>query len=505
MSYPRIAAHATALAVLGGSLLTAEESVPYDTHAKDDSAHVAHVNANLNVNNGPQGQATAGPTTTVVFSGSSYTNSTGIVSPTTTRPEAEEHIACDPNTPATLIAAISDFGANRVGLAGYNTTKYVISTNNGVSWTESFVPFNSGTGKLLTGDQMAWDANSDPVVAIDRNGNAYLANLYFDAKDNANGVYVSVGSSAAGFSVAGTYPVAVNPSLTTTVDEDKEWIAVDNSTSAFTGTVYLVWTRFIGNSDMILLSRSSDHGQHWSTPIQISPTAQNGAVQGSQVAVGPDGSVYVAYHVAFTGNRGKQYLSVSHDGGSTFSAAAAITPLFNELTFNSTYRKNSFPALAIGASGVVCIAYADQPSNSLGAQVEFIRSTNGGASFSSPAALNNVSTGHQFMPALAADASGVLYASWFDTRNASGSSRYDIYSTRSTDGGATFGANLRVTPTTISAGNASFIGDYAGISGGAPDPTTGAPTAHPVWTSGGFNGGALQTTSLAAVPPTGGG
>src|SRR5204863_9704554 len=82
---------------------------------------------------------------------------------------------------------------------------------------------------------------------------------------------------------------------------------------------------------------------------------------------------------------------------------------------------------------------------------------------------------------------------------------YDIYATRSTDSlapGGTFSPNARVTPNTgpypslatFDAGTGNgFIGDYAGI---AASVIGGVNYAHPVWTSGGFNGGQLQTATL---------
>ena len=295
--------------------------------------------------------------------------------------------------------------------------------------------------------------------------------------------------------VAQTYPVAVNPSESTNLFEDKPWIAVDNSASISTsGNVYVSWTHFIGNSvDMILFSRSTDHGQHWSAPIQISPAAQNGAVQGSQVAVGPNGEVYVAYEVFYVGGNRRHFLAKSTNGGANFTTPVAITPLFNELKFNSTYRKNSFPSLAVDpnpSGGAVYVVYADQPNKTAGAEVEFIRSTNGGASFSTPVVINDKSTGQQFFPALTVDSSGWLHASWFDTRNSpTSTAKYDIYATYSKTGGASFAPNARVTATSVNAGTASFIGDYAGIAAGGND-------AHPVWTSGGFNNGRLQTATI---------
>src|SRR5712691_7736769 len=321
----------------------AQQSLPLDYKAIFKT-HVPHVNSQIHGGGESASQAVQSISTATIL-GAPYVTFPP-VTPTTTIPEAEEHIAVDPNNPNALVAAVSDFA-----LGGFNTTKYAFSLGNGASWVESYVPLDPFFGFLATGDGFFWLANSDPVVAIDKLGNVYLANLYLDVFDNGNGLYVSVAPlSLAGvnFSVAGTHPVATNPDAFTTVEEDKPWIAVDNSSvPATTGNVYVCWTRFVGRTDSIVLSRSLDHGVTWLPPLQISPTTQNGAVQGCQVAVGPGGEVYLVYEVFYVGGRRQHFLAKSVDGGLTFSTPHAITPLFNELSFNSTYRKNSFASLAV--------------------------------------------------------------------------------------------------------------------------------------------------------------
>ena len=47
----------------------------------------------------------------------------------------------------------------------------------------------------------------------------------------------------------------------------------------------------------------------------------------------------------------------------------------------------------------------------------FVASTDGGASFTSPKVINDVSTGQRFLPAFTTDTSSVIHISWFDTRN----------------------------------------------------------------------------------------
>jgi len=466
---------------------SAQENLPYDTQAVFRT-HVPHL-ASGHGGGGGGGKPGSGGGGTVTFGGAGYTTVGATVTPTSTGPEAEEHIAADPGNVNNLVSAISDFSLR----GGSNTTKYAYSTNGGAAWSQSFVPLD-GSNNPVTSDGISWPYNSDPVVAIDTQGRVFLANLYFHSESNngSNGLYVSVGQTASpglGVTAASTYPVAVQTNPSTTIDEDKEWIAADTSASAFRDNVYVSWTRFNGNSDQIVFSRSTNHGVTWSAPIAISPSAQNGAVQGSGVAVGPNGEVYVAYEVFYIGNRRAQFLAKSTNGGVSFSTAAAITPQFNELSFNSTYRKNTFAAIAVGPTGAVYVVYADQGGKN--ARIDFIKSTNGGASFSSPLALNDSATGQRLMPAISAGPTNEIHVSWFDTRLGvvNTSTSYDIYATRSADGGATFSNNARVTSSTIDAGTASFIGDYGGIA-------FNGSAAFPVWTNGGFNGGKLQVARL---------
>jgi len=500
----------TTLALIAFVLPVVAQELPLDQQSLDHQAvgrqaiHKTHVHSlRSQARGGPHAPAGLYATQAATFAGSGYPapQPSDIVTPTTTFPEAEEHIAVDPNNPNNLVAAVSDFD---LAGGGFNTTKYAFSTNNGTTWAESYVPMDPfGLGFLMTGDGFFWLANSDPVVAIDKQGFVYLANLYLDVFDNGNGLYVSVANLASGvvnFAAAAIYPVDVHPSSVTNVFADKPWMAVDNSGNPTTaGTVYVTWSRFVGNSDTIVLSRSRNHGQSWSRPLRISPRSQDGAVQGSQVAVGPRGEVYVVYEVFYVGGKRQHFMAKSTNGGVTFRAPKPITPVFNEVSFGSSYRVNSFMSLAVDQSrpGTVYGVYADQPSGTVGTEVEFISSSDGGATFSAPVVINDASQGQQFMPAVTVDSSGVIHAMWFDTRNSPGDpSKYDIYATFSKFPGA-FAPNTRVTPpplanpgaASIDAGTASFIGDYAGIAASAGN-------AHPVWTSGGFNNGMLQTTTL---------
>jgi hypothetical protein len=236
-------------------------------------------------------------------------------------------------------------------------------------------------------------------------------------------------------------------------------------------------------------SRSTNHGRTWSPLKRISPPLQDGAVQGSSLAVGPKGEIYLVYEVFYAGNQCQQFLAKSRNGGVSFTIPVAVTPVFNDLTFSSTYRKNSFASVGVNPlNGYLYMIYADQPG--VNSQVEFTMSTDGGKTFSAAAAINDSRNGQRFFTALATDSAGNLHASWFDTRNSAGNTAlYDIYATFSKDGGLTFANNARVTAAPADAGTTSFIGDYSGIA-------AAGGYAHPVWTNGGGNSGQLQTSAL---------
>jgi hypothetical protein len=101
-----------------------------------------------------------------------------------------------------------------------------------------------------------------------------------------------------------------------------------------------------------------------------------------------------------------------------------------------------------------------------------IRSTDGGATWSSPIAINDDGPGDaQFFPWIAFDPSGTAHAIWFDRRD--NGTDIDVYYATSDDAGLTWKDNLRVTANAFTpilpweSGAANFIGDYNGIAANA--------------------------------------
>lgn len=426
-----------------------------------------------------------------------------VITPTSTSPEAEEVIAADPNNKANMVGTITDYSIRTVQ---EGTTKYVVSNNGGVSWTESFVPL-SGIFPV-TGDGVQWLDNRDPAVAIDKLGNVFVAGVY-ELPANSKGlpgisrphppagIYAchallpSVVLTQANCLAVFTSTISPNP-----FSEDKPSIVTDNSGSPNSGNVYVAWLHFVGcqgatcQNKYIAFSRSTDHGVTWSAPLEISKL--NLDVEWPQATVGDDGTIYLSYQTLTTGNRAQHWLATSSDGGLSFSNVQAITPVYQDLTFSSIYRKNSGPNVIVSpVAGAEYVYDVYAQALGSGTQIVFVRSNlpKGQGGFTSPVAMNDSNFGQRLFPAAAIDNNGTLHVSWFDTRNSPVVSMYDIYATYSSNLGATFAPNARVTPALIRAG--SFIGDYAGI---VAEPTGGI--AHPVWTSGGLNKGKLETSTL---------
>ncbi|MDQ6805780.1 MAG: cell wall-binding repeat-containing protein [Actinomycetota bacterium] len=246
-----------------------------------------------------------------------------------------------------------------------------------------------------------------------------------------------------------------------------------------------------GGDRRIWVARSNDGGQTWNAPVLASAAgvrtggaiAEAGspdeqAVEPSQPVVGPDGTVYVAYKnrditdgttCPANPNRPattagfpstKAYCVVvakSTDGGTTWTQSNASGPVPSATLIN--------PRLAIdpsvGTTGKLYVVYEKQvvtppapPTDP--ADIFLNSSTDGGTTWSAGVRVNNDAAGAvQTNPWVAVGPGGVIDVAWWDQRNnypgisvQSG----NVYFAQSTDGGATFPTNRRVTDRSINEG-----------------------------------------------------
>ena len=201
----------------------------------------------------------------------------------------------------------------------------------------------------------------------------------------------------------------------------------------------------------ILFARSTDGGRTFSAPSALSAIDGSQLVQDAYISVGPNGEVYVSYLDGHFGGSGIT-VTKSVDGGATFSAlkpAALFTELTGTLTGGNDVRCDSFPVTAVDQNGTYHLVYAAVSSGQTvdRSDIFYVRSTDGGVTFSVPARLNDDATAtSQWSPAIAVAADGRVAVKWWDRRNDPvNDSLTDVYMTVSADGGATFGKNIRVT------------------------------------------------------------
>jgi hypothetical protein len=177
---------------------------------------------------------------------------------------------------------------------------------------------------------LSTDFCSDPAVAAHPDGSFYYAYLSVrNAADTTDLLVAKINSD--GSVASATLAVKGDPAVNF---PDKEYIAVDgNPNSPFKGTIYVTWTEFLNPNDpnaldngQIRLVKSTDGGHTWSSPLALSPDALfPRAISGSDPVVAPDGTLYVFY-ADFTSQTGPTAIRFvkSSDGGNTFTAPSDV-------------------------------------------------------------------------------------------------------------------------------------------------------------------------------------
>jgi hypothetical protein len=209
---------------------------------------------------------------------------------------------------------------------------------------------------------------------------------------------------------------------------------------AASGSVlHAVWYDFRDGSGDIYYKRSTDNGTNWGSDTRL--TTVGDSSEAPAVAAADQ-----AVHVVWANNTDLQihYLR-STDGGSNW---ASVVPL----TSGSTY--TLYPSVAAEDDNVHVVWIDARPATNYLPEVYYRRSTDGGATWLGE---NRLSTGQTStrQPAIAV-AGDLVHVVWDDSRHGLNA---EIYYRRSTDGGATWNAETRLT----NADGSSFNGVVAAV------------------------------------------
>lgn len=447
----------------------------------------------------------------VVGSSASAAVSEHLVSPAATHfpqnKQNESTVAVDPLNPLVAAAGANDEiqepdctpatgGSSSCPFSPtVDTMGVYITTNGGSSWTQQILDAFPATQFKTDGDPaLAWGPKPNGGgFSFATGARLYAATLLgspqFGPAQEQIGVFFSdnLGASWTGPIVISTRGNPVN-------FNDKIAIATDtNVLSPNFGNLYVSWTLFTGNPTLnfgegfafspepIVFSRSTDGGNTFSMPVQLTSAGNNNAVggrQGSTPEVAPNGDVYVFWSGAI--DRQSAVMGArSIDGGRTFAKQFEVS-LKNDNPSplpGASFRDNSFPNADVGSDGKLYVVWTDYTSGH--GVVKLATSTNNGSTWGASTA-GDVSGRSAFYPAVAVNGSNVLigFNALDDvsagTAPGAGVVFYDAYYVLSSNSGTSFGAPVKISAThsdpdaaSTNSLRAQFLGDYNGADVGS--------------------------------------
>jgi hypothetical protein len=446
----------------------------------------------------------------------------------------EPSVAIDPHQPDTITIGANDTCAGVT--SDYPWMGLYRSRDGGSTWTDSLVPgypLDTTAHAATSPEQGSCGFSSDPALSFDTGGTLFYG--FICVTTTPQGSAEPDGASQAGDPDEGgesgmpgfgsTAPEAplnvtassayvavfdhdgshfVRTSLVSAGDpshgvfEDKIDLTVDQSSGPGSGNVYVAWAEF-GSSPgpTVMFARSTDHGATFSTPIRVDRT--DDFQQFADMAVGPDGRLYVAFR-----DRDRLLVARSTDQGQSFAVVASLTIRpFDSWYFSGGGEADRDCGDAIDScpSGYTFPRFVSEPAIAADGTGEHLMWSEGvkggrgrivgvnstdGAHWSPPAPVDGSAAGHQFMPTMASTG-GTLAALFYDSRRdpsygptrppgnrpdgSNAGPAVDVILARSPDGGRTW-SEIRVTPNpmvigfeTSDSARVPFIGDYLGLSG----------------------------------------
>ncbi len=370
-------------------------------------------------------------------------------------PQNEPSIAINPQNNSIIVIGANDY---RLVAQGFDAWAGVYTSNDsGRTWTDRLIPGfpGSNTTNALTGFGVA----SDPALAFDSQNNLYYVGIVFNRQPSGNGVDGTVFvSRSTDHGKTFTQTVVVAQGHGSNPFNDKPYITTDRTT----GTVYVSWTKFTRTTATIQLSKSTDHGLTWTSPLTLSNSGVN---QGS-VPAASHGKVYVAW---FDDVNNAIKIAKSTNNGTSFSSPqllASITPLPSPFP-NSLFRVNSFPSASVDPENAnrLTVIFPDYSSGN--SDIKSVSSVNGGVTWTGPVKVNDDNTNHdQFFPWATID-SGVIHVVFYDRREDPANHSINVYYSASNDWGTSFITNQKLTDVASDPDlgfGGQFIGDYIGLS-----------------------------------------
>ncbi len=391
---------------------------------------------------------------------------------------SESVIAINPRNPDNMIGASKKF----IDPAVYLFRLGVIYTfDAGVTWHETELPMHQN-----------WDGMTDPAIAFDHFGNAFLVGeplTFHRDKIGTSGDLTGMGmvvfrSTNGGATWENSIP------LTTDTSDDKQWVVCDNNPlSPYYGHIYVSW----GASSPLRFARSTDHGNSWkgkgNDPSGSTLVSSSFA---PELSVSSDGTLHILWHNDGTGEI--NYLR-SSDGGNSFATLATAVSGIRSLRGNlpatdgwphfdfGKFRVITLVTDCATSNKVLIVAWADMREGR--SRIYYRRSIDNGVTWEGPPSgqplLPQVSYGdtHCFHPQIIATQTGIIGCAFYTFGPEPVRYLIRVQLAASWDDGATFPTFVTVTdqpwdplinaPLVHGDPNVHFIGEYFGLDASEED------------------------------------
>jgi len=206
--------------------------------------------------------------------------------------------------------------------------------------------------------------------------------------------------------------------------------------------LHVVWQDNRDGNYEVYYQRSTDSGANWGADTRLTSNSSWSlfptlAVSGSLI--------YLLWMDDRDGNR-ETYFKRSTDNGITWSG---------DLRLSNDADWTWAPAIAVSADTVHAVWYESDAGGNLGKEIFYARSTNAGVTWNAATNLTN-DPGVSMGPCVGTSGSTV-HVTWEDNRDGN----YEIYYQRSTDSGANWGADTRLTSNTAASTGSSI--DVSGL------------------------------------------
>jgi hypothetical protein len=199
--------------------------------------------------------------------------------------------------------------------------------------------------------------------------------------------------------------------------------SIHPSVTASGSSVHVVWNDYRNGNDEIYYNRSTDGGTTWDGDIRLT---NNLDVSWPASVAAFRTNVHVVWNDTRSGNW-EVFYKRSTDGGTTWKADT-------QLTNNNS--SSMYAAITVLGPNAHVVWVDGRDGND---EIYYKRSTDGGTNWGADTRLTNASSSSEF-PSVAVSGSCV-HVTWYDQRDGNN----EIYYKRSTDGGASWGTDTRLT------------------------------------------------------------